>query len=422
MTSQGSTKFRPRKKSLVSSILPFTRRCSAGHHDVNGRGHNSSGSVGSASEPAPSSDDTKSNIAILITLVIVIVYFFSGQFRHTTRYIPIKGGVGNIVETEDLIIVPSLSNIPYMAGSNAKANSPPNRAPNDNVKPIKDLGMPPPAAKKSSAGSLLSQSVPIISPIYTGQESPAVVLVVGLDYEKFGPDYLEKIVENRKHYAKAHGYGIYSRFVQEFKSEYIESFSGDSTWAKVALCRAALLAFPQAKYFWYLDETALIMNPLVDLWDTLLDPKVLDDLMIRDVPVVSNSDIIRTYKYTKPEHIQFIISQDDQGFNPVSFIFKNSDYSISLMEYWNDPRHREYEGFDRSDASALNHLAVWHQAMLSKMAVVPAKKMASLSASSNPQRAYTDGDFVAVFECDTDTKPCMDDFSRFWNGQDQLKS
>jgi mannan polymerase II complex MNN11 subunit len=246
-------------------------------------------------------------------------------------------------------------------------------------------------------------------------------LVLGLDYEKFGPDYLEKIIENRKHYAMAHGYAIYARFVQEFKDDYTISYNHNPSWAKVSLCRAAMLAFPTAKYFWYLDETALIMNPLLNLEEHILEPKALGPEMIKDVPVVSNSDIIRTYKYTKPEQVQFILSQDDQGFNTVSFIFRNSEYSSSIMEYWNDPGHRQYKGFPRAEASALNHLAIWHHTMLSKMAVVPARKIASLSGSTNGNRAYADGDFVAVFDCDSDQKPCVKDFNRFWNGRGLVK-
>lgn len=421
MSGQGS-KFRPRKRSSVSSLLPFARKFSSSDPIDTNNEHQFGGIASFQESNMTTNNDTKSNIAIFITLVVVILYIFSGSLHGHQKLIPIKAGQGNIVETKELIIFPALSSIPYITSGNSKANAngPANKAPGDNANPIPDLGMPPPGSKKAG-NQLLAQIVPMVSPIYVGNENPTVVLVLGLDYDIFSPEYLEKIIDNRKHYAMAHGYALYARFVQEFKDDYSHSFSGKSSWAKIPLCRAALLAFPTAKYFWYLDETALIMNPLVDLEESLLNPKSLGSLMIKDVPVVKNSDIIKTFKYTKTEQVQFIISQDDEGLNPISFIFKNSDYSNSLMEYWGEPCHREYKGFVRAETSALNHLSIWHHSILSKIAVVPPRTIAALAVSSDIDRAYSDGDFVAIFDCDSESKACMNTFNKFWNGRGQVK-
>jgi mannan polymerase II complex MNN11 subunit len=416
MVNPPGVNFRPRKRSSVSfPSLPH-------HHkrSISFSRHGPSGSVSEEYEPKGSSSISDRAVTIIGIVVFFLlgVYILSGSVWNHQRYVPVKGDSPTMIVTNDPIITPKIQDIPLL-----KSNNVPKKAPNDKANNDKtDVHKLQPQPEK--------QERPVSSYVFKsstkGSKSPRVVLVMGIDYEIYKPDVIKNIIENRIEYAKAHGYGLYVRYVQDFKQYYSTSNTGSSSWAKLMIARSALLAFPKAKYFWYLDQTALIMNPLVDIEAEFIDSKRLERDMQRDVPVIKTADYIKTYKFNRPENVRFVISQDTLGMNTASFIFHNDLYSVSLLEFWNDVMYREYHAFDKSEASALNHLVQWHPCYLSRMAVIPTRKLASFSpsspaASADPEMAYSDGDFVVNFQCDPKLKTCTEEFQRFWEGRGHVK-
>lgn len=179
---------------------------------------------------------------------------------------------------------------------------------------------------------------------------PSIVLVLGLDGDHYKDDYLQKIVSNRKEYADAQGYGLYVRDVKDFDHRVIDPEKTE--WKKLPLLRAAMQDHPGAKFYWYLDQNAIIMNPNLNLEEHILEPKRLNSLVLRDIPIVPPDSTIRTYRHVPADRMKFIISQDHEGLQTSSFILKNEEYSKYVVDAWFDKLYQEYT-FAKKDKGAL---------------------------------------------------------------------
>ncbi|KAG7938062.1 uncharacterized protein OGAPODRAFT_75412 [Ogataea polymorpha] len=258
-----------------------------------------------------------------------------------------------------------------------------------------------------------------------GGKSPEIVIVTGVDFEQFEQGHLTKVVQNRVDYAHANGYGVYVRWIQEFIPT-LQEFHNDRKWAKLFILRAAMHAFPQAKYFWYLDENAYIMRHDIELYSYLLEPISLEPIILRDQPIVPPNGAIKTYKKTKPEDVRFVITQTKDGLNTDSFILKNDIYGKGLLEFWTDPLMRKYPSFVADDKDALMHILQWHPVILSKSAIVPGRTIASLHSSNIAEEAddtsfYQEDDFVVNFKgCDVH-HTCELLLDSYWKKQQAAK-
>lgn len=98
---------------------------------------------------------------------------------------------------------------------------------------------------------------------------PEVIVVTAVDFDKYSVDGLAKIVQNRVDYAHFQKYGVYVRWAQEFipqlNSMVALTDKERSKWVRLFCMRAAMFAFPHAKWFWYLDEDGLIMDMTVNI-------------------------------------------------------------------------------------------------------------------------------------------------------------
>lgn len=260
--------------------------------------------------------------------------------------------------------------------------------------------------------------------LYSGSKSPRVVIVTTLDDARYPNEYTAKIIENRLEYARAHDYGVFIRFAKDYLSIYKESNGQSPSWAQIAISREALAAFPDAKYFWNLDQTALIMNPLVDIEKEFFDPAHLEPKALANARIVRTSDIIKVAK-TDPKAVDLIMTRDETGVSPLSFIIQNNYRMKSFLELWLEPLYRNYQHF-RSPQEALLHMLQWHTVYISRAAVIPAKLLASyaepVEGELGDEMTYTDGDFTAAFRCDYNTEPCKQIFQRFWKGRGRIKS
>ncbi|KAK7203900.1 galactosyl transferase GMA12/MNN10 family-domain-containing protein [Myxozyma melibiosi] len=248
-------------------------------------------------------------------------------------------------------------------------------------------------------------------------DGPSVVLVLGLDYKAYKNDYLQKIIDNRKEYADAQGYGLYVRDIHDFDSRVNDPEKNE--WKKMPLIRAAIDQHPRSDYFWYLDQNALIMNPNLNLEEHITDPKKLNTLVLRDIPIVPPDGTIRTYRHVPADRMKFIISQDHEGLQTGSFILKNEEYSKFVLDSWSDKLYQEYT-FAKKDKGALEHLAQWHPTVLSKMAVIPQRTFNSYPNGVG-ESLYQDGDFVASFAgCEAPERNCIREFERLWDNRGRV--
>ena len=74
------------------------------------------------------------------------------------------------------------------------------------------------------------------------------------------------------------------------------------SWAKIPALRHALTLWPHSTYFWYLDQSALIMNPDLTV-DSIMTPKRMEKLMIKDQPIVPPDSVIKTFTHLHGDQI-----------------------------------------------------------------------------------------------------------------------
>lgn len=235
-----------------------------------------------------------------------------------------------------------------------------------------------------------------------------IVIVTTIDLDKYSAEDAAKIIQNREQYAKIHGFALYVRYAQDFIGKYHVSKHQKASWAKIYTTRAAMTAFPTAQWVWYVDANILISNMHESVYEQLLSsPKAMESRLIRKVPVVKATDYIRTFQYTKAHDIQLIMSQDDIGLNPASFLLRNGEWAASWLDFWGDQTLLTYNNFDRGDASALNHLIQWHVSYLSKLGLIAPEILAHSWLDKDGAKSLQ---FVTWFNCDFGADKCHDKF------------
>ncbi|KAG8419391.1 Glycosyltransferase 34 protein [Metarhizium acridum] len=163
-----------------------------------------------------------------------------------------------------------------------------------------------------------------------------------------------------------------------------------------------------------LDQDAYIMDPTKSLEDQVTRPSKLESLMIKDYPVVPPDSIIKTFSHLRGESIDLIVTQDKEGLVHKSVVIRNGEFAKFFVETWFDPLYRAYN-FQKAERHALEHIVQWHPTILSKLALVPQRTLASYSKSTVGEQ-YQEGDFVVLFPDCTQTgeESCQTESSRYW--------
>lgn len=259
--------------------------------------------------------------------------------------------------------------------------------------------------------------------VYKGKKNPPVVLVLGLDFMTENKKYLKKVLDNRSEYAKAHGYGVYARWIQEFTPRLQETANTGTTWWRPLLMMEAINAFPQASFFWFLTEDALIVKTKASLQDQLLNAKTMKEIMLKDQPIALPESAIKTYRNLKPEDVSFILSQDSHDLCSDSMLVKNDMYGRVLLQYWGDQLFRQYANFVGSEIKGLSHILQWHPSLLAKTSLVSPRAINSLhldgKSKKDPLHNFEEGDLVVNFgSCTTDSR-CLDLAKTYWKGSEK---
>lgn len=236
---------------------------------------------------------------------------------------------------------------------------------------------------------------------------PEVIIVTAIDFDKYSLDSLIKIVQNRVDYAHLHNYGMYIRWYQEFlpalnSMSYLQ-LKEKTKWVRLYCLRAAMFAFPEAKWFWYLDQDGFIMNLNIDLQDYILSSESLNPIMKREQPIIPPDGIIKTYKNSKPASIKLIVTQSQSKIETNSMIVKNDDIGKGILDIWGDKLYLNYASFPFGPDSALTHLLQWHPFVLSKTGIIPARTIAAKAPAKAEDATfdYHPGDLVAQWShCD----------------------
>ncbi|KAK4228029.1 family 34 putative glycosyltransferase [Podospora fimiseda] len=220
--------------------------------------------------------------------------------------------------------------------------------------------------------------------------NPPVVIVTAVDEATYDKDYLDTIKENRIKYAEKHGYKTFFPKVSDYDLK-----NAPKSWTKVVAMRHALTKFPDAYFFWYLDQNAFIMNPRLKIEDHITKNSRLEELMKKDHPVVPPDSIIKTFSHLKGQDVDFVLTQDSEGLSAGSFIVRNGEWARFFLETWFDPIYRSYN-FQKAETHALEHIIQWHPTILARMAIIDQRLLNSYS-QHNKGDEYRDGDLAVRF-------------------------
>ncbi|WEW60825.1 putative alpha-1,6-mannosyltransferase mnn11 [Emydomyces testavorans] len=245
---------------------------------------------------------------------------------------------------------------------------------------------------------------------------PKVVLVTVLDEQNSSDKYIQRIKQNREDYVKRHGY------VNFFAStaEYVPILNNaPRSWASIPALRHAMTLYPRSTFFFSLSPHALIMDPTIPITSHILEPKKLESLMIKDVPVVPPDSVIKTFSHLSGKDVDFIISQDGENLSSGSFIIRRGEWAKYFLDAWFDPLYRRYN-FAKAEVHALvrashqtilllsilnsraqDHIVQWHPTILAKLALVPQRMLNSyspLAPKPSSNGVYHDGDFIIRFK------------------------
>lgn len=262
--------------------------------------------------------------------------------------------------------------------------------------------------------------------IYKGNENPEVVIVTSVNYEILDSSYLVKVIQNRVDYAHVNNYGVYARWAQEFLPVFQKSKNDLDSWSRVVAMREAMVAFPNAKWFWYIDETSLIMRDDIDIRNYILKPDALEPIILKDQPVLPPNGAVKTASNVEIDNLSLIITQTETDLNINGFIVKNDLTGRAILELWMDPLIRMYPTFRKSASGALAHILQWHPLLLSKTAIVPPRTINSVqpsdkSNSNTKNFLYQEGDLVINFARCKELGSCEKSITPFWD-QIQLKA
>ncbi|KAH7149890.1 galactosyl transferase GMA12/MNN10 family-domain-containing protein [Dactylonectria estremocensis] len=245
---------------------------------------------------------------------------------------------------------------------------------------------------------------------------PPVVILTVIDPTKYSDTYLKTITDNREQYAAKHGYETMTVRLFDYDTK-----GAPQSWARIIAMRHALSLYPEARFVWLLDQNAYIMELNLSLEEQLTKPEKLEELMIKDQSIVPPDSIIKTFTHLKGEEAAFIISQDDVGLVTNSFLVRTGDWAKFFIETWMDPLYRSYN-FQKAERHALEHIVQWHPTILSKLALVPQRTIASYGRNKEGN-SYRDGDFVALLvDCHPTGPNSCDKQSQSYLNQLQVKA
>ncbi|KAI5457390.1 galactosyl transferase GMA12/MNN10 family-domain-containing protein [Mariannaea sp. PMI_226] len=219
--------------------------------------------------------------------------------------------------------------------------------------------------------------------------SPPVVVLTVVDSTKYTSEYIQTITYNREQYALRHDYETMVVKLFDYDTK-----GAPQSWGNVIALRHAMTLYPDARFIWFLDQNSLIMNLDLSIEEQVTKPQKLDSLMLKDRPIVPPNSIIKTFSHLKGQDARFIISQDKAGLVMDSMVIRNGEWAKFFAETWINPLYRSYN-FQKAERHALEHIVQWHPTILTKLALVPQRTLASYTGT-NDEDSYRDGDFVAV--------------------------
>ncbi|KAK9484387.1 galactosyl transferase GMA12/MNN10 family-domain-containing protein [Lipomyces starkeyi] len=190
-----------------------------------------------------------------------------------------------------------------------------------------------------------------------------------------------------------------NRYTYQFTN--ITKFHNDDrppVWSKIPAIQEAFELHPDAEWVWWLDTDAIIMTPSLDLAQQVLNPEAMKKRIAYGSPFMLPNGKESGFTVSRDldlSNVDVVVSQDHNGVNAGSILFRRSDWTFAFLDMWIDPMYVQRR-FDRYEQDALNHIIVNHPRIRSRVAVVPQRVINAFSVGDD-QMGWMSGDLVVHF-------------------------
>ncbi|ODQ53655.1 galactosyl transferase, partial [Saitoella complicata NRRL Y-17804] len=226
---------------------------------------------------------------------------------------------------------------------------------------------------------------------------------------------LDKAIEDRTAYAKYHGYD----FMFTNTTKYDLSRFGDKihpVWAKIPAIKDAFDTYPDAEWVWWLDQDAIIMTPQINLWDHILSPKAMKQKLLKNemFRVSGGREIgIRTPAEINPDEINFIVANDQNGFNAGSFLIRRSEWTEWLLENWLNPIYVQKDWPGR-EQDAFGHMVEFNKKIRDHTGLVNQRLFNSYAHIKWDFMGFFPGDLVVHLAGCWVNRECKEIWDEMW--------
>ncbi|WBW73817.1 alpha-1,2-galactosyltransferase Gmh1 [Schizosaccharomyces osmophilus] len=226
-------------------------------------------------------------------------------------------------------------------------------------------------------------------------KSHEIVLLLGSNGNtgSFDPSIMDDVFANRLRYVKEHNYNF----------EFV-NFTGinmPAVWGKMPSVIQMMEKYPNAKWIWWLDQDALIMNNNQSLQNLFLSTEKLKSSLLTDQPLWSQiitQDKRRTpsiYSDEMIENIEYLISEDHNGVNAGSFLVKNTETMALFMDLLTEPTLVDYKVV-RHEQDLIGLMIHRHPQLAAKFGILPQRYL-NAYPHAPPEMEYHPGDLLVHF-------------------------
>ncbi|CAA89963.1 alpha-1,2-galactosyltransferase Gmh2 [Schizosaccharomyces pombe] len=212
------------------------------------------------------------------------------------------------------------------------------------------------------------------------QQNPAsqniVLLLVSDGHTSYnnGANTFEEAIQNRVDYSTKQNYN--------FEYVNVTGLPIPAVWSKMPAVLQTMKKYPKAEWIWLLDQDAIITNTHLSLQDSFLKPENLQKTLITNTiltkrPINANGDLRYTpsnYSLKDIENLMVIISQDHNGLNAGSILFRNSPATALFLDIWTDPVVAECAKAN-NEQDMLGYLISKHSQLASLVGLIPQRKI-----------------------------------------------
>ncbi|KAK9313701.1 galactosyl transferase GMA12/MNN10 family-domain-containing protein, partial [Lipomyces starkeyi] len=222
---------------------------------------------------------------------------------------------------------------------------------------------------------------------------------------------LQMVNENREDYCAFHGYTYQFTNITKFHND-----DRPPVWSKIPAIQEAFELHPDAEWVWWLDTDAIIMTPSLDLAQQVLNPEAMKKRIAYGAPFMLPNGKESGFTVSRDldlSNVDVVVSQDHNGVNAGSILFRRSDWTFAFLDMWIDPMYVQRR-FDRYEQDALNHIIVNHPRIRSRVAVVPQRVINAFSVGDD-QMGWMTGDLVVHFAGCWVQNECDKRWKDFWS-------